>query len=361
MLSAKTKGLYIERGRFSTLAAVTSSMARPFQIERLVELPMEADAEEVRTFIASLMTSKGARFVPAQVAVYPKSRFFRRHSVDTPARMKEPAFFTELIQNQFRVDTEKNAVIVLNAIDGTAFDATKSLVNQKEIFVCGALVDELNELQDGVVGQGIFPESLQLGSVSAIGGLLDYGRHIKLRRPVLLLEIGLDRSNLFIVTQDRLDLCRPIPHGLDSMLPIIQSELGLKDEESARKLLYSNTFDFTETGASLLRKLLKELQSSMGFYEVQTGQSIGHLIVQLLPENLGWIRMALSKSLGIKPLRIDFKGWLEARSISMAPELGADALDHRWLGLLSMMPDFSTNAEASAPTPEPVTADGKEE
>jgi hypothetical protein len=38
----------------------------------------------------------------------------------------------------------------------------------------------------------------------------------------------------------------------------------------------------------------------MGFYEVQTGQSIGHLIVQLLPENLGWIRMALSKSLGIK-------------------------------------------------------------
>jgi hypothetical protein len=45
----------------------------------------------------------------------------------------------------------------------------------------------------------------------------------------------------------------------------------------------------------------------------------------------------------------------------MAPELGADALDQRWLGLLSMMPDFSTNAEASAPTPEPVTADGKEE
>jgi hypothetical protein len=229
MLSAKTKGLYIERGRFSTLAAVTSSMARPFQIERLVELPMEADAEEVRTFIASLMTSKGARFVPAQVAVYPKSRFFRRHSVDTPARMKEPAFFTELIQNQFRVDTEKNAVIVLNAIDGTAFDATKSLVNQKEIFVCGALVDELNELQDGVVGQGIFPESLQLGSVSAIGGLLDYGRHIKLRRPVLLLEIAWT-VQIFSSSPRPPGSLPPIPHGLDSMLPIIQSELGLKDE-----------------------------------------------------------------------------------------------------------------------------------
>ena len=37
--------------------------------------------------------------------------------------------------------------------------------------------------------------------------------------------------------------------------------LGLKDEESARKLFYSNTFDFTGMGSVLTKKLIKELQS----------------------------------------------------------------------------------------------------
>ena len=71
------------------------------------------------------------------------------------------------------------------------------------------------------------------------------------------------------------------------MFPVIQAELGLKDEDSARKLFYSNTFDFTEMGPSLLRKLLKELQASTGFYEVQTGQTIGQLYLALLPNLVG--------------------------------------------------------------------------
>jgi len=36
--------------------------------------------------------------------------------------------------------------------------------------------------------------------------------------------------------------------------------------------------DFTGMGPVLIKKLLKELQSSIGFYEVQTGQSIGQVM-----------------------------------------------------------------------------------
>ena len=77
---------------------------------------------------------------------------------------------------------------------------------------------------------------------------------------------------------------RPIPQGLESMIPVVQKELGLKDEESAKKLFYSNTFDFTSMGNALIKKLLKELQSSIGFYEVQTGQSVGLLHGTQLPQ-----------------------------------------------------------------------------
>ncbi len=82
---------------------------------------------------------------------------------------------------------------------------------------------------------------------------------------------------MFIFGNEQVDICRPIPYGLNSMFPTVQSELGLKDEDSARKLFFSNTFDFTELGPSLLKKMLKELQASTGFYEVQTGQTIGQI------------------------------------------------------------------------------------
>jgi len=121
------------------------------------------------------------------------------------------------------------------------------------------------------------------------------------------------------------------------MVPIVQKELGLKDEESARKLFYSNAFDFTGMGATLLKKLLKELQSSIGFYEVQTGQSIGQVICTLLPPKLGWLQTVVAAQLGVPVLDVDIAKWLPARGISMAPGVATGELSNNGLGLFSLM------------------------
>jgi hypothetical protein len=135
------------------------------------------------------------------------------------------------------------------------------------------------------------------------------------------------------------------------MIPVVQKKLGLKDEESARKLFYSNTFDFTSMGAELVQRLLKELQSSIGFFEVQTGQSIGHLVCTMLPDKLSWIETSIAGALGLSPIRLDLRPWLQASQITFSDNAAQTNLDARWLGLLSLMVSHQT-AAANGPLPE---------
>jgi Tfp pilus assembly PilM family ATPase len=121
------------------------------------------------------------------------------------------------------------------------------------------------------------------------------------------------------------------------MIPIVQKELGLKDEEAARKLFYSNTFDFTGMGPLLIKRFLKELQSSIGFYEVQTGQSVGQMVSTQLPAKLVWLDRAISAALGINSAKIDPVPWLKALQITIPENLLRHAQDARYLGLLALM------------------------
>lgn len=121
------------------------------------------------------------------------------------------------------------------------------------------------------------------------------------------------------------------------MIPVVQKELGLKDEESAKKLFYSNTFDFTSMGGVLVKRLLKELQSSIGFYEVQTGQSIGHVFCTQLPPSLSWLGGTMAGALGVPQLKIEMLPWLEAQNIKLSDGVTLGSAEERWFGLFSLM------------------------
>src|SRR6185369_14340511 len=112
---------------------------------------------------------------------------------------------------------------------------------QKDVMFCGMPIDDAAAAQSSLLDRGIYPERLELGSVAMLGGMVNYLAHIKSKTPVLVLEIGADATHSFIITANGVEASRPIPQGLDAMVPIVQKELGLKDDESARKLFYSNT------------------------------------------------------------------------------------------------------------------------
>jgi hypothetical protein len=341
MLTPKTKGLFVEINSFSLLVAVTSSLRAPFEIESIREFSIGDGFEAFRSMTEELRISKTARYFPARCGIYPSSRFFKRFTLDNINKAKEPTYFVDIIRNQFRLDPDKNLIALISAIDGMSFNVDRGLSGQKELLFCGALRDEILAQQQQLVGWGVFPERLELGSLSTMGAIQHFQQVRQQKGPTLILELAPEQSHLYIVSKDLVELCRPISHGLNAMLPIIRSELGLKDEESARKLLYSNTFDFTEMGPSLLGKILKEIQASTGFYEVQTGQSIQNVYLPMIPKNLGWIRSIVSRTLGIQSLKIDFVEWLAGSQIRFNDSIEVGSLDERWFDIFSLMGDFS--------------------
>ncbi len=332
--SKKTKGFFVESSDHAVFLGRTSHLVAPFTIEDLRECPPD-DSEALAEAISQVYPGKNAGgYLHATVGVYPEKRLVRRHSVEV-RRIKEPSYFAEVCSQQFRIEQDKFSLAIINANDGSDFDAAKA--QQKEVIFCGLPTDESDAVQKGLLDNKIYPERLELGSIATLGAVVEWLAFTKSKTPTLVLEISAESTHSFIVTASGVEASRPIPQGLNSMIPIVQKELGLKDEEAARKLFYSNTFDFTGMGPLLIKRFLKELQSSIGFYEVQTGQSVGQMVSTQLPAKLVWLDRAISGALGITSAKIDPVPWLKALQITIPENLLRHAQDARYLGLLALM------------------------
>lgn len=344
IFSPATKGYFVELSEHAILLARTSSSVAPFAVEDMKEVAA-GDSAALAEAIQQLQPKKApSGYLHATVAICPPRRLIRRHSLDLK-RIKEPAYFAEVCSQQFRVEPEKYRIAVLNSVDGADFDASKA---QKEVLFCGLPAEDVHAAQQSLLEMGIYPERLELVTVAALGGLVDYLAHSASKAPTLLLELGADATHSFIVTANGVEASRPIPQGLEAMVPIVQKELGLKDEESAKKLFYSNTFDFTGMGPLLTKRLLKELQSSIGFYEVQTGQSVGQVLTTQLAPKLSWLDTAIANALGISSVKLDAAPWLKARGITLPENLTRHAQDVRWFGLLALMGRYDSVHAAPA-------------
>ena len=338
LFSQKTKGFFVEINDHAVMLARTSAPVAPFTVEDMRECPPN-DPAALADAINQLQPKKNpSGFLHATVGTFPAKRIVRRHTLELK-RVKEPGYFAEVCSQQFRIEQDKYSLAILNSNDGSDFDAVKAV--QKDVLFCGLPTDDANALQSGLLESKIYPERLELGSVAMLGGLVDCLAHGKSKTPTLVLEIGAEATHSFIVTANGVDASRPIPQGLDAMVPIVQKELGLKDEESARKLFYSNTFDFTGMGPLLIKRLLKELQSSIGFYEVQTGQSVGQVLSAQLSPKLMWLDTAIGTALGITSLKLDAAPWLQARQITLPEAFVKNAQDIRWFGLFALMAQYN--------------------
>jgi hypothetical protein len=335
-LAKKSKGFCVEIGEYSTLVARMTSPEAPFIIEELKEFP-SSDAAAVTDWVKATDGKGSTGYAHATCGVYPSKRIIRRHTLDLK-KVKEPAYFSEIYTQQFRVEPEKYTIKALNPDNGGDYDLVKA--SQKEVLFCGLPSEDIITLQDKLLEQGVYPERLELGTLATLGGVVNYLKFKQSKSPVLLLEIGEESTQSFIVSAEGVDISRPIFSGIAAMIPVVQKELGLKDEESAKKLFYSNTFDFTSMGGALVKKLLKELQSSIGFYEVQTGQSIGSVLCTQLPTSLTWLGATMAGSLGVPVMKLDLLPWLESLNIKLADGVAPSQPEERWMGLFSLIASY---------------------
>lgn len=339
--AAKTKGFILDRGEQTTLLARVSALHAPLVVEDIRECASNDEAALAQAF-AALNPGKGSGYAQVHCGVSPAARFVRRATLDLK-RAKEPEYLSEVVNTQFRIDPEQNTITVLGAFDGLDYDSAKGGAN-KEVVFCGMPAGDVTRAQSDLLRVGLFPARLELSSLAMLGAIIDHLKFTESSKPTLVLELGAESTQSYIVSSRGIEATRPISVGLDAMVPVVQKELGLKDEESARKLFFSNTFDFTGMGASLCKRLLKELQSSMGFYEVQTGQSISQLICPVLASKLGWLEGVIAAQVGVSVLQPEFPAWLAARQISLGEAVPASSLDARKLALLGLMMKFNPPA-----------------
>ncbi len=329
LFSGKSNGYSVEINEYSALVARTSSLVAPLVIEKVEEVAGPRRAGTYRTAVCG---------------VSPDRRFLRRASLDAK-RTKEPNYLEELLTTQFRAEPDKMMLTILSSTDGGDVDPSTAAV--KEVLFCGGYTEDFSAAQKAFLEAGIYPERLELTSAAALGGMRAALDMQESKSPTLVLEIGRETTHCYIVNATGVDLARPIPYGINSMIPVAQKELGLRDEDAAAKLLCSNTFDFTGMGPSLVKRLLKELQSSIGFFEVQTGQSIGHLYCSVLPPSFTWLSGTLANSLGVSLLQLDLLPWAEKQGLKLAHGVGADGVPASWFGLLSLMAKYQPSAETN--------------
>lgn len=341
----KSKGFCIEFGDHTVRAARFSQATAPMVVEELREFAAD-DKDSLLGWIKMTDGKGPTGLIHTTCGVYPTKRVVRRHTLDLK-RVKEPAYFTEIYNQQFRVEADKYVFRVLNSEDGSEYDVAKG-GNNKEMLFCGLPSEEIDNTQDKLLEMGIYPEHFELGSVATLGGLCQYQKFKETKAPVLLLEFGAENTQSYILSSDGVEISRPLGSGVASMIPIVQKELGLKDEESAKKLFYSNTFDFTSMGPTLTKKLLKELQSAIGFYEVQTGQSVSAVLCTQLPSTLNWLATAMAGALGVPLYKMELKPWLESLQINVPDSVTPNAPDENWIGLFSLMASYNSNVPAPA-------------
>lgn len=337
--SKKTKGYFVEINESSVLMARTTSETAPLEVEELRECTVGDEAAIAEALKQLQPRKQPSGYMHSVVGIYPARRVVRKHTLELK-KLKEPAYMADLFTQQLRIEPEKFMLALINATDGADYDLSRA--TQKEVVFCGAPNDDINAAQQDLLNHGIYPERLELGSVATLGALVDYLAFQKSKTPTLVLDVGNETTHSFIVSANGIEASRPIPQGLEAMVPVVQKELGLKDEESARKLFRSNTFDFTGMGPLLIKRLLKELQSSIGFYEVQTGQSVGQVLCIQLSPKLAWLEGSLASSLGIAPMKLDPLPWLRSRNIVVPDALSKTAGDFRWFGLMSLMVEHTS-------------------
>ena len=340
MIKAKSSGVFLCVTEQAVYGAKTNGTKPPFEVRELFSFPID-QREKIQERVAELADAKSNNFVVSNVSISPPSRFVRVFDLDTTARKKNPNYYQDTLKSQFRIEPETHAVSILEADTGTEADLEKGVITR--LLFCGASNDEILAEQNSLVDLNVFPGTLEISSVSTLGAISDYAAREKVEGAILVLDMSLDSSQAFIVRDGKTDVTRPISYGVGSMIPVVKQELGLKDEESAKRLFFSNTFDFTEVGPKLLRKLIRELQASTGFYEVQTGQTISHLFLPKLPAAFSWVGNVLAETLGVELLKVNPVSWLEAHDVTFDEDVDTSILGDEWFGLISLMCPFEAS------------------
>lgn len=336
MISAKKNNFIVEFRPSTIRAARVSSETAPTVIEEVVEIDLGKESDPAAA-VRDFANVKSNAYLNASCTAYPKGRVVRQLVVESQ-RGKEADFVMDFLRNSVGVDPDGFSAYCLTADGGGDLDLSNA--NKKSIVLCGASTDAISETQKTLVEHGVYPRRLEIGTIGIIGAINDTMNGDPGRSPVLFLEIDSEVTHVAIVGPKGVEMARQIDSGATHIAQALKEEMNLKDEAAAEKILKSRDFDLGSIAPKLLRKMLRELQSSIGFFEVQTGSSVSELYCLKDGRSLPWLEESICDLLNLSSFQVDFDSWFESKKVSFASDSVAGKIDGTWLSILSLLMEF---------------------
>jgi len=320
--------------RSSAIRAARVSAAKgPAVIEEVAQWEFadgQAPVESVRAFAKA----KSNGYLQATCAAFPQDRLLKKIRVDAP-KGQEVDFVFAHIKDSIGMDPSDFSVYCLNPEDGSEVDL--SGFNKKDVLLCGAPKEAVAATQKSIVEAGIYPKRLEIGTLGTVGGLKKALGADPGRSPILFLEIDREYTTAVIVGPKGVEMARRIECGSSTLAAALRDEMSLKDEAAAQKILDSQAFDLGPMAPKLLRRLLRELQSAIGFFEVQTGSSVSELFCLKDGRSVAWLEESICELLNLAPIEIDMPALIKGDQLSFADEEVAGQVDASWIGMMSLL------------------------
>lgn len=338
MISAKKSNFIVElRPNRMRLARLDAS-SPPLSIEGISEFKLTPDNQsEIVDRIRAMADAKGNGYMNAVCSVFPPDRLIRQLQLDC-GKGKETDFVIDYLNSHGGIDLNAFSIVCLSAENGK--DGELSAFNKKSVLICGASNQAIQSEQEALTERAVYPTRLEIGTLGLIGAIKDVLLWQQSSTPSLVLEIDAEDANAIIVGPNGVEMARRIACGVNDLAEALKEEMRLKDIDAAKKLLSSTDFDLGPMAPKILRKLLRELQSSIGFFEVQTGQSISSLFCLVDGQEVGWMKDSIRDLLNLTELSVDVPSWLKSQDISLGESVDHSRFDTTWLSLLALVCEY---------------------
>lgn len=147
---------------------------------------------------------------------------------------------------------------------------------------------------------------------------------------VLLVEVSEHNSTLLALSAQGVTNLATVPVGLDALAGSTQTALGLKFKGSAGRLMFNDSYDFSETGAAIIEPLAAAVKGAISALGNPT-----HFVCSGLLSRQTWVTQALAKATGLAPFTVDVAAWGSGRGLAFGSGVNAGEIPAAWLGVLN--------------------------
>jgi hypothetical protein len=313
---------------------------RPVRLDLLAELT-PGDDEALAQWLRTAFPERRSGYVPAYCGFHPVERVLLRETI-AARRLGEPGYLPQLLAETAKLSGVNDWQV--SALHPSEGDLLTTGTAARPGLLFGLPHAVVRESQQRLCKAGLLPRRLEVGSIALVGALTRYIRETGYPHATVACEIGLGQTRLYFLGKDGVHTPATLPHGLLSIMEATMKELGAPGIGAARDALFAPTDELRSHSRRLVRMLTRHLKPAVDYFEMQTGQPIGALFCAHLPAKLSWLEEALCAAIDLEFLVPDFKTWLPAIGLELAP--GAEVPPRSWFQPLSLVAQLAPGVPA---------------